>query len=182
MSDLLPRADWPDDSGPTAIAYFCSPAHDVDVDPAPLPERVRDWANRDLMRLWPKARKGGKFDASILYAMGATTPAEKFAGQYFRRNLYGSERYVMSVPNSVQYRLPPVGSGFQNLYLAGDWTRCGINAGCVEAATRSGLVAARGLTGAAIKVVAEGDLATDAGPTDATRLASPPMRRPPLGR
>jgi len=129
MSDLLPRADWPDDSGPTAIAYFCSPAHDVDVDPRPLPERVRDWADRDLTRLWPKARKGGKFDASILYAVGATTPAEKFAGQYFRQNLYGSERYVLSVPNSVQYRLPPVGSGFQNLYLAGDWTRCGINAG-----------------------------------------------------
>jgi hypothetical protein len=101
MSDLLPREDWPDD-GPTAIAYFCSPAHDVDVDPRPLPERVRDWADRDLTRLWPKARKGGKFDASILYAVGATTPAEKFAGQYFRQNLYGSERYVLSAPNSVQ--------------------------------------------------------------------------------
>lgn len=172
MSDLLPREDWPA-NGPTSIAYFCSPAHDAGVDPGTLPERVRVWADTELTRMWPKAKKAGKFDASILYASGASTPAEKFAGQYFRQNLYGSERYVLSVPNSVQYRLPPDGSGFQNLYLAGDWTRCGINAGCVEAATISGLMAARGLTGAEFEIVGEGDLAPDAGPTDATKMASP---------
>ncbi|WP_430449300.1 acetoacetate decarboxylase family protein [Rhodophyticola sp.] len=172
MSDLLPREDWPE-NGPTSIAYFCSPAHDAGVDPGPFPDRVRAWADADLTRMWPKARKAGKFDAAILFARDADTPKAKFAGQYFRENFYGSERYVLSVPNSVQYRLPPDGSGFENLYLAGDWTRCGINAGCVEAATISGLVAARGLTGAEIEVVGEGDLAPDAGPTNATKLASP---------
>ena len=172
MSDLLTREDWPAD-GPTAIAYFCSPAQDAGTGPDRWPDAVRNWADAELTRLWPGAGKAGKFDASILYADGARTPDDKFAGQYFRQNFYGSERYVLSVPNTVQYRLPPDGSGFENLYLAGDWTRCGINAGCVEAATISGLMAARGLTGADFKIVGEGDLAPDAGPTDATKLSSP---------
>lgn len=172
MSDLLPQEDWPAD-GPTQLAYFCSPCHDAGVDPGPFPDRVRDWADRDLTRMWPGAAKGGKFDLSLLYGPKGQSPEKRFENQYFRQNFYGSERYVLSVPNSVQYRLPPDDSGFENLFLAGDWTRCGINAGCVEAATISGLMAARGLTGNAFEIVGEGDLAPDAGPTDATQLASP---------
>jgi hypothetical protein len=34
-----------------------------------------------------------------------------------------------------------------NLYLAGDWTATGINGGCVEAATMSGMVVAAALGG-----------------------------------
>lgn len=172
MSDLIGREDWPDPA-PKSIAYFCSPAHDAGIDPGSWPDRVKDWADQDLTKMWPKAKRAGKFDSARLMAIGAKTGAEKFKAQYFRENFYGSERYVLSVPNSVQYRLPPDGTGFENLYIAGDWTRCGINAGCVEAATISGLAAARGLTGAEIEIVGEGDLAPDAGPSDRTRLASP---------
>ena len=172
MSDLIPHEDWPDD-GPIQLAYFCSPAHNVGVDPAPFKDRVRGWANRDLTRMWPGAAKDGRFDLSLLWGPKDQDPEDRFKTQYFRQNFYGSERYVLSVPNSVQYRLPPDESGFQNLFLAGDWTRCGINAGCVEAATISGLVGARGLTGYAFEVVGESDLLPDTGPTDRTQLASP---------
>jgi uncharacterized protein with NAD-binding domain and iron-sulfur cluster len=172
MSDLIPHEDWPQD-GPTQLAYFCSPAHNTGVDPAPFKDRMLDWANRDLVRMWPGAQKDGKFDLSLLWGPKAQSPESRFQTQYFRQNFYGSERYVLSVPNSVQYRLPPDDSGFENLFLAGDWTRCGINAGCVEAATISGLVCARGLTQHPFEVVGEGDLLPDAGPTDRTQLASP---------
>lgn len=172
MSDLIPHEDWPSD-GPAQLAYFCSPAHNVGVDPAPFRDRVLDWANRDLVRMWPGALKDGKFDLSLLWGPSDQSPEDRFQTQYFRQNFYGSERYVLSVPNSVQYRLPPDDSGFENLFLAGDWTRCGINAGCVEAATISGLVAARGLTGHPFEVVGEGDTLPDTGPTDRTQLASP---------
>ncbi|MEM8536681.1 MAG: hypothetical protein AAGF56_02345, partial [Pseudomonadota bacterium] len=172
MSDLIDREDWKDPK-PKSIAYFCSPAHDAGIDPGTWEDRVQDWADNELVKMWPKAKKNRKFDTSILVAEGAKTGAAKFKAQYFRQNFYGSERYVLSVPNSVQYRLPPDGTGFENLYIAGDWTRCGINAGCVEAATISGLAAARGLTGADIEIVGEGDLAPDAGPTAKARLASP---------
>ena len=172
MSDLIGREDWKDPA-PASIAYFCSPAKDAGVDPIPFKDRVQEWADKALLQMWPKAEKNGKFDLSLLHSETGKTGAEKFEAQYFRENFYGSERYVLSVPGSVQYRLPPDGTGFENLYVAGDWTRCGINAGCVEAATISGLGAARGLTGADIEIVGEGDLAMDDGPGEATRLASP---------
>lgn len=172
MTDLIDRENWPEPR-PRSIAYFCSPAHDVGNARGAMAERTKLWADETLVRLWPGSKKDGEFDATLLHDTDATTGREKFDNQYFRENLFGSERYVMSVPNSVQYRLPPDGSGFENLYLAGDWTRCGINAGCVEAATISGLACARGLTGADIEIVGEGDLANDAGPTDAAKLSSP---------
>jgi uncharacterized protein with NAD-binding domain and iron-sulfur cluster len=173
MSDLLPREDWPKRNPPVQLAYFCSPAHDAGVDPGAFTDRVRDWADRDLTRMWPGSARGGKFDLSLLWARAGETPEQAFRNQYFRQNFYGSERYVLSVPGSVQYRMPPDDSGFENLYLAGDWTRCGINAGCVEAATISGLVAARGLTGHPFQVVGEGDLAPDGTPEAAVELQSP---------
>ena len=172
MSDLIDRENWKD-PGPKSLAYFCSPAHDAGVNTVPFEDQVKAWADNDLVKMWPGAKKAGKFDLSLLHAEGAKTGPAKFKAQYFRENLYGSERYVLSVPNSVQYRLPPDGTGFENLFIAGDWTRCGINAGCVEAATISGLGAARGLTGADIEIVGEGDITPDAGPTDAAKLQSP---------
>lgn len=172
MSDLIGHEDW-SAPGPASIAYFCSPAHDAGVDTIPFADRVKDWADNALLQMWPKAEKNGKFDMSLLHAETAKSGPAKFKAQYFRENFYGSERYVLSVPGSVQYRLPPDGTGFDNLYIAGDWTRCGINAGCVEAATISGLGAARGLTGADIEIVGEGDITMDDGPGDSTRLASP---------
>ena len=172
MSDLIGREDWQDPQ-PQSIAYFCSPAHDAGVDKTPFEDAVRTWADTELIKMWPKAEKDGKFDLSVLHAEGAEPGEATYRAQYFRQNFYGSERYVLSVPNSVQYRLPPDGSGFENLFLAGDWTRCGINAGCVEAATISGLGAARALTGADIQIVGEFDMAPTAGPTETAKLDAP---------
>lgn len=172
MTDLIGREAWADPK-PKSIAYFCSPAHDAGVNDTPFQDSVKDWADSALTQMWPNAEKNGKFDLSVLHAEGAKPGVETFKAQYFRQNFYGSERYVLSVPGSVQYRLPPDGSGFENLFLAGDWTRCGINAGCVEAATISGLGAARGLTGADIDIVGEFDMAPTAGPTEAAKQQSP---------
>jgi uncharacterized protein with NAD-binding domain and iron-sulfur cluster len=43
--------------------------------------------------------------------------------------------------------LRPDESGYDNLVLAGDWTDSGMNAGCIESAVLSGLVAANVLLG-----------------------------------
>ena len=58
--------------------------------------------------------------------------------QYWRANLSPAERYVLSVPGSTQSRLTAAGSGFSNLFLAGDWTLNGLNFGCIESATMGG--------------------------------------------
>lgn len=138
MSHLIPHEAWPD-PGPASISYFCAPAPDGET----LDEfntNVASWMDKDLPELWPKARKRGKFDKALFH----DNPE---SAVYSRVNMYGSERYVLSVTNSVYHRLAPSESGFSNLYLAGDWTRCGLNAGCVEGATMSGIACASAITG-----------------------------------
>jgi uncharacterized protein with NAD-binding domain and iron-sulfur cluster len=66
---------------------------------------------------------------------------------YYRANIDPSDRYVLSVSGSTSSRLTGYKSGFSNLYLAGDWTVNGLNAGCVEAATMSGKIIGNVLAG-----------------------------------
>ena len=48
---------------------------------------------------------------------------------------------------ATRYRLRADESGYDNLFLAGDWTDSGLNAGCIEAAVLSGLQAANAVAG-----------------------------------
>jgi uncharacterized protein with NAD-binding domain and iron-sulfur cluster len=85
-----------------------------------------------------------------------------------RANFTGSERYVLTLAGSVRHRLWPGKSGFGNLFLAGDWTRNGIDGGSVEAAVTSGMLAARAITGRpAVVPGTKGLLESDRGEHDA---------------
>ena len=106
-------------------------------------ERARTFLDHDVATLWPAAVKDG-FRWSLLCdgASGTTTGPERLESQYWRANIDPSDLYVQSLPGTDQYRLQPGASGFSNLAVAGDWTDNGLNAGCVEGATRSGQLAA----------------------------------------
>lgn len=158
MSHLLPVEDWSAD-GPKSVAYFCSPAPDGETLPE-FKDSVAKWADSSLTKYWPDALKGKKFDLGLLYAPEKTGKSA-FDYQYFRVNMYGSERYVLSVKNSVSHRLAPDESGFSNLFLAGDWTRSGLNAGCVEGATMSGIAAASAVTGIDIPNIGADDISLE---------------------
>ncbi|MBT9385128.1 NAD(P)-binding protein [Pseudooceanicola sp. CBS1P-1] len=150
MSHLLDREDWPN-PGPASIAYFCAPAPDGET----LPEFRADlaqWTETELPKLWPNLPDV----ADPFYP-----PGRGLAGQYARVNMEGSERYVLSTAGSVFHRLAPDESGFDNLYLAGDWTRCGLNAGCVEAATMSGLAAANAISGQNLPINGGADISSN---------------------
>jgi uncharacterized protein with NAD-binding domain and iron-sulfur cluster len=92
-------------------------------------------------------RRDGRFDWSLLASDGAQRGAARLRAQYWRANTTGSERYVLTPAKSVLDRLAADESGVDNLVLAGDWTRNGIDGGCVEAAVTSGMQAARALIG-----------------------------------
>ena len=63
---------------------------------------------------------------------------------------------MLTPAGSVKHRLPSGESGFENLALAGDWTRNGIDGGCVEAAVISGIEAAESITGVAHAIPGRG--------------------------
>ena len=76
----------------------------------------------------------------------------RFDAQYWRVNINPSDRYVLSVAGSVSKRMTAGGSGVDSLYLAGDWVRTGINAGCVEASVMAGRAAAGAIRGVEIQM------------------------------
>lgn len=162
MRHLLPREQWP--VPPRALAYFCNVLPDEpacsDADPAyPLRqyERVRENAvrflDRDVAQLWPRAaRRPGEFRWELLVApddpRAPTAPGggpERFASQFWTANVNPTDRYTLSLPGSSAFRISPLDDTYDNLTIAGDWTACGFNAGCVEAAVMSGRLAAHAI-------------------------------------
>lgn len=65
---------------------------------------------------------------------------------------------MLSVPGSTKYRLTAAGSGFANLYLAGDWTLNGLNFGCIESATMGGLEVSQAICGYPKEIVGTTDV------------------------
>ena len=158
MSQILPAEDWPAD-GPKAVAYFCAVMSDDAAadDPSAADLAVRAssqaWIISWLHTLWPVIGKDDTFDWTILYSPGELTGPARLDDQYWRANISPGQRYVLSLPGTLQYRMAPGGSGYANLFLAGDWTRVPeINAGCVEVAVMSGLLAASALSGVAVPI------------------------------
>jgi uncharacterized protein with NAD-binding domain and iron-sulfur cluster len=160
MDHLLQFEDWDADEAPSSLVYFCNTlATDWPPDPADLgytkrqDELVREEAiefmDDRLIDVWPAARDAntGAFCWDLLVGEGRALGRDRFDSQYWRANVDPSDRYVLSLPGSEKYRLRPDRSGFENLYLAGDWTNSGLNAGCIEAATMSGLQAANAVLG-----------------------------------
>lgn len=157
MPQTLWAETWPADDTPATVAYFCG---SLNADwPTEEPsqryvERLRHQvlteveAYLDNLRLYfPNAFTDAGFDFSLLAGAGGKTGIEAVATQHVSVNIDPSDRYVQSVPGSDRYRLRPDESGYDNLVLAGDWTDCGMNAGCIEAAVMSGLEAANAVAG-----------------------------------
>ena len=118
--------------------------------------QARTFLDQDARRLWPGAvDAGGRFRDDLLVDVNGRSAEQRFERQLFKGNVEPTDRYTLSRPGTIRYRLRADGSGFANLFLAGDWVDNGFNAGCVEATVISGLQCARALTGADIRVHGE---------------------------
>ena len=161
MTHLVPEEDWR--VAPKSVAYFCSVLADKGPWPGPddpaheeaMREAVRDNAvtflKRHVHELWPHAAEPGGFRFDWLVDPRAPdAPAlqgeARFATQFWTANVNPSDRYVLMLPGTLQHRISPLDNTYDNLTLAGDWTDCGYNAGCVEAAVISGRLAAHALS------------------------------------
>ena len=151
---------WPADARPGSVAYFCGTLppeapRDKAGATAWVRQRAEQWLCDHAAHLWPAC--GQPFDFGTLVDPENRTAAARLDGQYWRANVLPSERYVQHLPGSSRHRMHPAESGFENLVLAGDWTRSGINAGCIEAAVMGGILAARALYGAKDAIAGEND-------------------------
>ncbi len=142
MSHLLKREDSPPDV--QSCEYFCGVFVPDAPDSAPGPgyllretKKVEtefdQWAKSYLGVLWPNVWP---------VKSGAPSIPSLISYRFNRANVDPSESYVQTFPGSVKYRLAADGSGVDNLYLAGDWTKTRINGGSAEAAFESGRMAA----------------------------------------
>jgi uncharacterized protein with NAD-binding domain and iron-sulfur cluster len=157
FTELIAMEHWPPHSTPRSLGYFCSTMPDYPDDPFPdqaaANARVRENALELLRRGLPILLPGvldaaGEFRWDLLFDASAAVGSDRLDAQWIRGNVLATERYVLSVAGSSRHRLPvhdPAGP--PNLYLAGDWTQCTINAGCMEAATISGMLCANALCG-----------------------------------
>ena len=162
-----PLAVEPRGERPGSLAYFCSVIDLSEEDPSQLPLLDDVSLRAAYASAWKRATEQLQLDVDVhvrrrlpLLWPGSSARASKGGGKqptqgrpmldievdrYERVNVDPTERYVLSVPGSRSARLRPDESGFSNLFLAGDWTECTLDAGCVEAAVISGMMAARAI-------------------------------------
>lgn len=154
MAHLLPREEWPPTSGPRGLAYFCGAMPDA-ADPAAGQALVRQsltrFLDREVWQLWPVAATAAGFRWEVLWDDTGRAGPDRLGAQYLRANLDPSDRYVQSLPGTGRHRIAPDRTGLRNLTVAGDWTACGLDAGCLEAAVRSGVLAARAVRSGALR-------------------------------
>jgi hypothetical protein len=130
-----------DDAG--TVAYFCGVLADdkAKLAPAALEEQigldVGTLVVNAVAPFWPSA--------GLADAHGEPVKVLK---KYVHPNVAGSDRYTLSLPGSIEHRISPLDRSVLNMTIAGDWTACGLDAGCVEAAVMSGMLAAHAIAGA----------------------------------
>jgi hypothetical protein len=119
-----------------SVAYFCGVLSDEDVRTnqhlsLPLSKRLAAFL-AGMARLWPGAARDWRKLKPLRFHVQA--------------NVTGSDRYSLSLPGTISERLSPFDRSVLNMTVAGDWTACGLDAGCVEAAVMSGMLAAHAIS------------------------------------
>jgi len=160
MSQLIVRESWTPPNVVRSIAYYCGPMVGGIPDPddrdapakahAEVKETGRQWLASSSGFLWPLGCTPGSttdLDYALLVDAGGGVGDQRYDAQFWKANIDPSERYVLSVSGSLESRIKPGESGFTNLFLTGDWTRNGFNAGCIEATVMAGMQAANAICG-----------------------------------
>jgi len=159
MSHLIESENWAPTQVDT-ITYFTGP---MAGPPQPPPPSEHDFELRSEEQAWQTVNGLAEqllkilpnFHMEDLVAPPMVFGPGRLRYQYVRANDDPTERYVQTVRGSTKYRLRADQSGIKRLYLAGDWTENGLNLGCVEAATTSGMQASRAISGFPTIIVGE---------------------------
>jgi uncharacterized protein with NAD-binding domain and iron-sulfur cluster len=175
LSITLPHENWPPAIAPKIVGYFCGSMTDSNWDYPPRTQvgypaqqqllakaEALKFIDEKLQYLWPNAFISDPVSGQKVFRWELLVDPKNRVGparldsQWWRANVDPSERYVLSVTGSSQYRLNPGKTDFSNLTLVGDYTQCGLNAGCMEGAIISGAMGSRAICGHPKHVPGEG--------------------------
>ena len=173
MGFLLDREAWPADMGVKSVQYFCdSMVRDPGIPSSShhhFPQEMQKWGEAAITRwlnnhvrpLWKDATDPDNPEGvnwNILIDPDKRSGSERLKYQLLKVNIDPSERYVLSESGTIKYRMRADESGYTNLILTGDWLLNGLNTGCVESATMSGMQASRAICGHPVDVFGEHDI------------------------
>ncbi|HLZ84182.1 MAG TPA: NAD(P)-binding protein [Caulobacteraceae bacterium] len=146
----LEQADAAGDR-PASLSYLCGPITSGVGNPD-RPDRpgaaTQAWVANNAVHIFP-----GLADAGGGYRLDGELE------RYVRINDDPIDLYVCSPAGAIDKRIRPEGSGFANLFLAGDWTRNNFDCGAVETAVLSAKLCARAICGEPTVIYGESDLA-----------------------
>ncbi|HEX4340145.1 MAG TPA: FAD-dependent oxidoreductase [Polyangiaceae bacterium] len=161
-SHLATREDWPPGTAPGALASVFGALAAKWPPPGPddagYPARqkaammanARRWLDTSAGDLWPgiaSATNPHGIDFDQLVDFENRKGEARLGFQTFKANAGPIEAYTMATAGTLRYRLRTDESGYENMYLAGDWVRNGVGIGSVEGAVVSGLQASRAVSG-----------------------------------
>jgi uncharacterized protein with NAD-binding domain and iron-sulfur cluster len=168
MTHLLPFEAWGTaPRKPRSLAYFCSVLADDPQQPArpesggfvDYPEAARaqvrqnfaEFLGAQVGKLWPNAvRPDGEFRWELLVAADPESDkhvhgSARVLQQFVSANVNPTDRFTLTLPGSTKFRISPLDDTYDNLTVVGDWTACGFNESCVEAAVMSGRLGAHAI-------------------------------------
>jgi uncharacterized protein with NAD-binding domain and iron-sulfur cluster len=169
MSQLIVRESWPP-GVVNNVSYFTDQLPDEQPIPGredhtyPLRQNDRvflsavSWLESNIQPLWPAATSSSNpqgLNWDLLVDDQPDTGPARFKSQYWNAPWNPSDRYNLSVPGSVFYRLRENQSGGKNLVLTGDWIKTSWSAGYLEAATISGMQAAGAILGKRLTIAGD---------------------------
>jgi hypothetical protein len=135
MAHLAGEQQLADDAGPMTVAYFTSVLADR-AGEAEARANAETFLDHDTADLWPGA--AASWPGTPLTAV--------CVDRYVRANVEETDRYSLSLPGTTVDRPDPATPLRPGLWAVGDWTANIINAGCIEAAVISGIMAAEAIS------------------------------------
>jgi uncharacterized protein with NAD-binding domain and iron-sulfur cluster len=163
MTHLLPREPWPTGRQPGNISYFCGPfPHDT---PFPAPgaltshaalafhgeldkacEVAVDAFSIRLPELLPGTTDADGFNFSLLFDPSNGARRDRLRAQYRRINGEPQQTCTLALSGASDCRLSAEATGYDNLYITGDWIANGVYIACVEGAFQAGIRTARAVS------------------------------------
>jgi uncharacterized protein with NAD-binding domain and iron-sulfur cluster len=153
----------PDADQTRSVSYFVGLLSDADIKAkkcngkemeAMVRNNLQELLVKRVEPLWPDAfmrdDKGDLESTPLDHLVGENGQLRgslALDAQHVQANFLGSDRYTLALPGSLEHRISPLDASVINMTIAGDWTECGFNEGCIEAAVMSGMLASHAICG-----------------------------------